>query len=125
MDIFEHVGVCPQYDALYEIMTTDEHLRYFARLKGLNEVEIEATLKFYYELLSLTPYIKVQSGNLSGGNKRKLCVSMAMLANPGIMFYDEPSAGVDPISRRYLWKALSLSARTFNTSMVLTTHSMG
>ena len=69
-------------------------------------------------------YAKVRAGNLSGGNKRKLCVSMAMLANPRILFFDEPSAGVDPISRRYLWKALSLAVKSFNTSMVLTTHSM-
>lgn len=49
---------------------------------------------------------------------------MAMMANPQILFFDEPSAGVDPISRRYLWKALSLAVKNFNTSMVLTTHSM-
>lgn len=75
-------------------------------------------------MLSLNSYIKVKAGNLSGGNKRKLCVSMAMLGNPKIMFFDEPSAGVDPISRRFLWKALSLATKKFNTSMVLTTHSM-
>jgi len=44
---------------------------------------------------------------LSGGNKRKMCVAMAMIGNPKIAFFDEPSAGVDPISRRYLWKGLS------------------
>jgi ATP-binding cassette subfamily A (ABC1) protein 3 len=49
---------------------------------------------------------------------------MAMLANPKIMFFDEPSSGVDPISRRFLWKSLYMSARTRNASMVLTTHTM-
>jgi ATP-binding cassette subfamily A (ABC1) protein 3 len=105
-------------------MTTEEHIYYVARLKGINEVQINALAAYYYELLSLTPYVKVKAGNLSGGNKRKLCVSMAMLANPKIMFFDEPSSGVDPISRRFLWKSLYLSARTKNTSMVLTTHTM-
>lgn len=74
--------------------------------------------------MSLSPYIKVKAGNLSGGNKRKLCVSMSMLANPKIMFFDEPSSGVDPISRRFLWKSLSLSSRTKDAAMVLTTHTM-
>lgn len=49
---------------------------------------------------------------------------MAMLGNPKIMFFDEPSSGVDPISRRYLWKSFSLSTRTLNSSMILTTHTM-
>lgn len=124
MDIFENVGVCPQYDALYDNLSTEEHMLYFARLKGLDEKDIEKTVKYYYDLMSLNPYIKVYAGNLSGGNKRKLCVSMAMLANPLIMFFDEPSSGVDPISRRFLWKSLALSTRTKKTSMILTTHSM-
>ncbi len=66
----------------------------------------------------------MKAGNLSGGNKRKLCVSMAMLANPKIMFFDEPSSGVDPISRRFLWKSLYLSSKAKNAAMVLTTHTM-
>lgn len=95
-----------------------------ARLKGVQESEIAALVQYYYDLLSLGPYIKVKAGNLSGGNKRKLCVSMAMLANPKIMFFDEPSSGVDPISRRFLWKSLYLSSRTKDAAMVLTTHTM-
>jgi ATP-binding cassette subfamily A (ABC1) protein 3 len=124
MEIFSHVGVCPQYDAIYDNLTTEEHMQYFARLKGLEDREIEETVKYYYDLMSLGPYVKVKAGVLSGGNKRKLCVSMAMLGNPSIMFFDEPSSGVDPISRRFLWKTLSLSTRTRKTSMVLTTHAM-
>jgi ATP-binding cassette subfamily A (ABC1) protein 3 len=90
----------------------------------VNEEDISILSNYYYELLNLKPYIKIQAGNLSGGNKRKLCVSMAMLANPKIMFFDEPSSGVDPISRRFLWKSLYMSASKKNASMVLTTHTM-
>jgi ATP-binding cassette subfamily A (ABC1) protein 3 len=68
--------------------------------------------------------MNVNAGVLSGGNKRKMCVGMAMIGNPSIAFFDEPSAGVDPISRRFLWKSLSASAKSLNTSMILTTHSM-
>ena len=68
--------------------------------------------------------MKVQAGRLSGGNKRKLCVAMSMIGNPKIGFFDEPSAGVDPISRRYLWKSLTAAANSKDSAMVLTTHSM-
>lgn len=97
---------------------------YVARVKGIKEEDIPNLIKYYHDLLSLTPYVKVKAGNLSGGNKRKLAVSMAMLANPHIMFFDEPSSGVDPISRRFLWKSLYLSSRTKDAAMVLTTHTM-
>jgi ATP-binding cassette subfamily A (ABC1) protein 3 len=105
-------------------MTIEEHIRYVARLKGVKEEKISELAKYYYEILNLTPYIKVKAGNLSGGNKRKLCVSMAMLANPKIMLLDEPSSGLDPISRRFLWKSLYMSARTKDATMILTTHTM-
>lgn len=105
-------------------MTVYEHLEYFCFIKGLESSVVPSTIQFYCDLLSLTPYKLTMAGVLSGGNKRKMCVAMAMIGNPRMAFFDEPSAGVDPISRRYLWKCLSESARSNNTSMVLTTHSM-
>ena len=68
--------------------------------------------------------MNVKAKVLSGGNKRKMCVAMAMIGNPKVAFFDEPSAGVDPISRRYLWKSLTVSTNSRKTSMILTTHSM-
>jgi len=68
--------------------------------------------------------MNVNAEFLSGGNKRKMVVGMAMIGNPQVMFFDEPSAGVDPISRRFLWRSLSISAKSKKTAMVLTTHSM-
>ena len=53
-----------------------------------------------------------------------MCVAMAMIGNPKVAFFDEPSAGVDPISRRFLWKSLSAATASKKTAMVLTTHSM-
>ena len=64
------------------------------------------------------------SKKLSGGNKRKLCVAMALVGNPALVFLDEPSAGVDPISRRFLWNVLHSSAEERKRSIVLTTHSI-
>lgn len=68
--------------------------------------------------------MNAKAGILSGGNKRKMCVAMAMIGNPKIAFFDEPSAGVDPISRRFLWRSLTAATNLRKASMVLTTHSM-
>jgi len=74
--------------------------------------------------LQLNEYKDVRSKKLSGGNKRKLCVAMSMVGNPSLIFLDEPSAGVDPIARRYLWNVLHSSSSLKNRSIVLTTHSI-
>ena len=62
--------------------------------------------------------------NLSGGNKRKLCVSNALIGGPDLQFFDEPSTGLDPIAKRYLWDTLQNSLKCRNSGIVLTTHSM-
>jgi len=82
MEIFSNVGVCPQYNPIYERMTTYEHLEYFCLIKGIPSDLIRPTINFYCHLLSLGPYINVKAGVLSGGNKRKMCVAMAMIGNP-------------------------------------------
>jgi ABC-type multidrug transport system ATPase subunit len=56
--------------------------------------------------MQLDEYVKRKAGRLSGGNKRKLCVSNALIGGPCIQFFDEPSTGVDPIARRFLWRTL-------------------
>lgn len=56
--------------------------------------------------MDLVKYKHKQSGNLSGGNKRKLSVAIAMIGDPGIIFLDEPSTGMDPKTRRFLWKVI-------------------
>ena len=56
--------------------------------------------------LDLMQYANTPSGKLSGGNKRKLCVAMSLVGTPKILFLDEPSAGVDPASRRFMWDVI-------------------
>jgi len=62
--------------------------------------------------------------NLSGGNKRKLCVANCLIGSPTLLFFDEPSTGLDPLARRFLWNALQAIVREKNAAIVLTTHSM-
>ena len=88
-------------------MTVEEHLHYYARLKGiptyLRTVMVERQIK---ELNLMNHKYKVSS-TLSGGNKRKLSVALALLGNPPIVLLDEPSAGMDPKARRFLWTVVA------------------
>lgn len=75
--------------------------------------------------LNLSDHRKKPAGTLSGGNKRKLSVAMAILGNPPIILLDEPSAGMDPEARRFMWTVVErISQRDKKSAVVLTTHSM-
>jgi ATP-binding cassette subfamily A (ABC1) protein 3 len=74
--------------------------------------------------MQLTSYVNTKAINLSGGNKRKLCVSIALIGGPDLLFFDEPSSGLDPIAKRFLWNSLKDNLQKKNSSIVLTTHSM-
>jgi ABC-type multidrug transport system ATPase subunit len=77
-------------------MTVEEHLEYYARIKGIPIEFRQQAIQKVIQDLCLTEHIKKPSGTLSGGNKRKLCVAIAILGNPPIILLDEPSAGMDP-----------------------------
>jgi len=75
--------------------------------------------------MMLKEYENIMAGTYSGGNKRKLSVAIAMLGNPPIVFLDEPSTGMDPEARRFMWDVISrISTLRKRSSIVLTTHSM-
>jgi ATP-binding cassette subfamily A (ABC1) protein 3 len=75
--------------------------------------------------MNLTQYANVPAGAYSGGNKRKLAVAVAMIGNPPIVFLDEPSTGMDPEARRFMWNVISrISRERKKSSVILTTHSM-
>ncbi|KAK2651860.1 hypothetical protein Ddye_011716 [Dipteronia dyeriana] len=119
------IGYCPQFDALLEYLTVQEHLELYARIKGvaeymINEVVMEKLVEF-----DLLKHATKPSFTLSGGNKRKLSVAIAMIGDPPIVILDEPSTGMDPIAKRFMWEVISrLSTRQGKTAVILTTHSM-
>ncbi|EAR96798.2 transporter family ABC domain protein (macronuclear) [Tetrahymena thermophila SB210] len=124
MEVYQDVGICPQFDNLYENLTVFEHLRLFGRIKGLKGNDLKESIDYFLKVMQLEDYINRKASQLSGGNKRKLCVSMALIGGPDMQFFDEPSSGVDPIARRFLWNTLSQSLKLRNGAIVLTTHSM-
>lgn len=76
-------------------------------MKGLSGQELKEATEYFVNVMQLKDYVNVKAGQLSGGNKRKLCVTMALIGGPDMQFFDEPSSGVDPIARRFLWNTLS------------------
>jgi len=116
------IGYCPQFDALFNLLTGREHLNFYGRVKGLKGDELDKQVNMLLDVLSLTKYADRRAGTYSGGNKRKLSVAMAMIGNPPIVFLDEPSTGMDPMARRSMWEFIR--ATMSGRCVVLTTHSM-
>lgn len=101
------IGYCPQDNSIFALLTVEEHLYFFAKLKGIPfEREKDVIEKAIIEL-NLSDHRKKLAGTLSGGNKRKLSVAIATLGNPPIILLDEPSAGMDPEARRFMWSAVA------------------
>jgi ATP-binding cassette subfamily A (ABC1) protein 3 len=115
------MGMCPQFNPLWKMLTVDQCLQYIGQVKGLTQEEIIFQQEFIKNTLDLNEYSAVKSDNLSGGNKRKLVCAMSLLACPRVEFLDEPTTGVDPVSRRSLFKMLK---KLPECSLVLTTHRM-
>ena len=118
-----NIGYCPQFDALSELLTPVEHLRLYAKIKGIPNELIETFVNKQIVDMRLEKYVKVRAGNLSGGNKRKLSVAIATIGNPPVVFLDEPSAGMDPNARKNMWEVVN-RIKMQKCSIILTTHSM-
>lgn len=84
MEIYQHVGITPQFDPLWENLTVKEHLEIFGRVKGLSGNNLKDQMNYYIKVMQLDQYINVRSKTLSGGNKRKLCVTMALIGGSSI-----------------------------------------
>ncbi|EER27748.1 ABC transporter domain containing protein [Coccidioides posadasii C735 delta SOWgp] len=114
-----HLGVCPQFDAMDQ-MTVLEHLRFYARIRGISDVEHNVSEIIW--AVGLHPFRHRMAAKLSGGNKRKLSLGIALMGNPTVLLLDEPSSGMDAASKRIMWR--TLAAVVPGRSLVLTTHSM-
>ena len=101
-------------------MTVLEHLQFYARVRGVQEIEhnVEAVIK----AVGLQTFSTRMAAKLSGGNKRKLSLGIALIGNPTVLLLDEPSSGMDAAAKRVMWK--TLAAVVPGRSLLLTTHSM-
>ncbi|EFA79500.1 ABC transporter A family protein [Heterostelium album PN500] len=116
------IGSCPQFDALIPLLSGREQLWLYCRIKGIPEHQIGETVEAFLSMMDLQGLGNTNTGGYSGGNKRKVSLSIAMLGNPSVVFLDEPSSGCDPQVRRFMWNVISeLGA---NKVIIITTHSM-
>ena len=102
-----YIGYCPQYDTIFDSLTVQEHLYYQAVIKGIPSEMREEMCARAIVNLNLGEYTHKIATSLSGGNKRKLSVAMALLGNPPVLLLDEPSAGMDPEARRFMWSIVA------------------
>ncbi|KAK8749806.1 hypothetical protein OTU49_015556, partial [Cherax quadricarinatus] len=119
----QNIGYCPQFDAFLGDLTGVEMLQLMGRLRGINETYLKEVIATLVPLVDLTECAERPSSTYSGGNRRKLSTAMALVGSPPLVFLDEPTSGVDPVSRRRVWGAVSQATRN-GQSVVLTSHSM-
>ncbi|NWX64621.1 ABCA9 protein, partial [Promerops cafer] len=100
------IGICPQFNTQFEVLTVKENLKAFAEIKGIRSKEVEREVQNILELLDISNIQDTQAEKLSGGQKRKLSIGIAMLGNPQVLLLDEPTAGLDPLSRHQVWSLL-------------------
>ncbi|NWV78424.1 ABCA6 protein, partial [Dasyornis broadbenti] len=105
-EIREMIGICPQFNVQFEVLTVKENLETFAEIKGIKSKEVEREVQNILELLDISNIQDTQAEKLSGGQKRKLSIGIAMLGNPQVLLLDEPTAGLDPLSRHQVWSLL-------------------
>ncbi|XP_061233233.1 ATP-binding cassette sub-family A member 10-like [Neopsephotus bourkii] len=105
-EIQEMIGVCPQFNVQFGVLTVKENLKIFAEIKGIRSKEVEQEVQNILELLDISSIQDTQAEKLSGGQKRKLSIGIAMLGNPQVLLLDEPTAGLDPLSRHNVWSLL-------------------
>jgi len=123
--IKSRIGFCPQFDALVGLMNSFETLTMFGRIKGIPEEDLEPLVNSLVSCIGLSRHAHKMSCTYSGGNKRKLSVAIALIANPDLVFLDEPSTGMDPASLTEVYSCVWMWTRGGkNRSIILTTHSM-
>ena len=116
----QRIGLCPQEDALCARLTCREHVLLYAAIRGLSPAGAAQLSDELLSKLGLKKWTHALAGTLSGGNKRKLSASIALVGDPPLALYDEPSSGMDPEARRSMWDVLATTMA--GRATVLTTH---
>ena len=118
------IGVIPQALTSDPDLTVEENLSIYAKLYSVPKAEREKNIASVLEAVDLTKWRGAQTKTLSGGMRRRLEIARGLVHNPHIFFLDEPTTGLDPVSRIAVWEMLDNLRKTRNLTMLLTTHYM-
>lgn len=114
------LGYMPQTFSLYLDLSVEENLYFYAGLFGLSHPQFNQKKKLLYQFSGLGPFHDRRAGALSGGMKQKLALSCALIHDPEVLVLDEPTTGVDPLSRRQFWDILK-NLRAQGTAIIVST----
>jgi drug efflux transport system ATP-binding protein len=117
------VGYMSQQFTLYNELTAGENIRFYGRVYGLSRLDLEQRQAELLQMAGLSGRANVLTGSLSGGWKQRLALGCAIVHRPRVVFLDEPTAGVDPISRREFWELIYGMAKQ-GVTILVTTHYM-
>ena len=123
LEVRQHLGVAPQALALYEELTAEENIAFLAKLYGLAGTRLKERIAWALEFAGLTERRGDRIRTFSGGMKRRLNLACALVHDPKVVFLDEPTVGVDPQSRNYIFSGIEDLAKEGRT-VLYTTHYM-
>jgi len=115
------IGYMSQRFSLYELLTVNQNIRFFGGLYGLTDDQIENRKRFVIDMAGLTGRENTKARDLAGGWRQRLALGCAILHEPRIVFLDEPTGGVDPVSRRQFWRLIEDLSRR-GVTILVTTH---
>ena len=117
------IGYCAQYDSLWELLTVKETIQFYINICGYPQNKISYMTESLMKASGIDKYRDKKVCEISGGTKRKLSIIISICSSPDYLILDEPSAGMDPFTRRYIWKLLTDYKSIRKPSTLLTTHS--
>lgn len=115
-----YLGVVFQENVFVSYLSVRENLILFGTLRGISKEDIETFTYFFADALQMRDSLSKLAKDLSGGQKRKLCLAIALIGNPSILLLDEPTSGVDVQGRQLIWKLIS----SLTTTSIVTTHGL-
>jgi ABC-2 type transport system ATP-binding protein len=117
----QRIGYMSQRFSLYELLTVDQNIQFFGGVYGLDTARLADRRKFVLEMAGLQGRERTLARDLAGGWRQRLALGCAILHEPTILFLDEPTGGVDPLSRRQFWRLIDLLSQQ-GVTVLVTTH---